>query len=141
MELDISSLCTTLGQSIKSILQDKETGAGSSDAWKELLKAPILQLVGLVKGETSAQEIKDVAYLLLQSIKKINLVLDTTDYEYFRGLCVALAKEIRLLSEAERKLQALVRYSCYSILIRRPPWSRIFPRKPPSALLSSLVRR
>jgi hypothetical protein len=103
MDVDISSLCSTLGQSIKSILRDKEANVGNVDAWKELLKVPILQLVTLVKDESSPQAIKDVAYLLLQSIKKINLVLDTTDYDYFRGLCVALAKEIRLLNDADAK--------------------------------------
>jgi hypothetical protein len=105
---DISSLCTKLGQAIKSILLDKEASVGNTEVWKELLKAPILQLVALVKDETAAQELKDVAYLLLQSIKKINLVLSTTDYDYFRGLCMALAKEIRLLSEAHRMLQESV---------------------------------
>jgi hypothetical protein len=97
----IPGICNELGQSVKKILNEKDSAEGNVTSWRSLLKISIIKFLGILEEEKTNQTIKDGIYLLLQSIKKINLVLETAKYDYLKDLCTALIKEMKMLLQLE----------------------------------------
>lgn len=98
---NLQSVCNSLTEVIRKILTEKNSGSDNVNSWRSWLKVAVMKFLIILEDESVSQQIKDTIQVVLQSVKKINLVLETADLSYLKELMSLLVKEIKMLLSLE----------------------------------------